>query len=62
MEEYAFGHIAAKYAVPLLSQNLVEQMVKKSGETDLAILDSGLKSSERRKVEALLSRLDLEVI
>jgi len=62
MREYAFGHIAAKYAIPLLSMDLVEQMVEKSGNAELAILDSGLKSNERRKVEGLLSRLDLDVI
>ena len=62
MREYAFGHIAAKYAIPLLSMDLVQQMVEKSGTAELAILDSGLKSNERRKVEGLLSRLDLDVI
>jgi D-aminoacyl-tRNA deacylase len=61
MTELAFGHIAAKYAIPLLSEDLVQQMNEKSGGAELAVLDSGLKSKERNKVENLLDRIGLEI-
>jgi D-tyrosyl-tRNA(Tyr) deacylase len=59
MSEYAFGHMAAKYALPLLTENLVSQMAERSGGADVAVLDGGLKGHERKKVEALLGKLEL---
>jgi D-aminoacyl-tRNA deacylase len=57
--EYAFGHISAKYCLPLLTEDLVEQMIEKSGKVDYAIFDSGLKSKEKKKIKQFLSDKDL---
>ncbi|OGD44990.1 hypothetical protein A3K69_00890 [Candidatus Bathyarchaeota archaeon RBG_16_57_9] len=62
MREYAFGHMAAKYAVPLLTESLVGQMVERSPGAEAAVLDPGLKSGDRRKVEALLGRLGVPAL
>lgn len=59
MDDYAFGHMAAKYAVPLLGDEMVAQMAEKSGGTDGALLDKGLKGHERKKVEGILKKLDI---
>jgi D-aminoacyl-tRNA deacylase len=61
MREYAFGHMAAKYALPLLTEGLVAQMVEKSQGAEAAILDGGLKGGERKRVEALLGKLGVPV-
>lgn len=61
MSEYAFGHMAAKYALPLLTESLVGQMAERSGGAEAAVLDGGLKGHERKKVEALLGKLGLPV-
>jgi D-aminoacyl-tRNA deacylase len=58
MDDYAFGHMAAKYAVPLLGEEMVAQMVEKSsGGADGALLDKGLKGHEKKKVEVILKKL-----
>lgn len=62
MTDYAFGHIAAKYSLPLLSEELVKQMIEKSGDVEFAILDGGLKGHERKKVEVFLNKLYMEII
>ena len=62
MGEYAFGHMAAKYAIPLLSEDMVAQMVKKSGGADGAILDKGLKGHENKKIDSLLRNLGIQVL
>lgn len=62
MDEYAFGHMAAKYAVPLLSEDLVAQMVEKSGGVDGAILDKGLKGHEKKKIDVLLRNLGIQTL
>lgn len=62
MDEYAFGHMAAKYAVPLLSEDMVAQMVEKSGGADGAILDKGLKGHENKKIDLLLRNLCIRVL
>ena len=62
MSENAFGHMAAKYAVPLLTDDLVDQMNVKSQGAEAAILDKGLKSGEKRKVESILNRLNIPIM
>ena len=62
MGEYAFGHMAAKYAVDLLTDDLVSQMVEKSPGVERAFLDKGLKGQQRKKVEFLLKRADFPII
>jgi len=62
MAEYAFGHMAAKYAIPLLTEELVGQMLEKSPGAEAAMLDGGLKGHERKKVEALLGKLGVSVL
>jgi D-aminoacyl-tRNA deacylase len=57
MDDYAFGHMAAKYAVPLLGEEIVAQMVEKSGGVDGALLDKGLKGHEKKRVEVILKKL-----
>jgi len=59
MDDYAFGHMAAKYAVPLLGEEIVAQMVEKSGGADGALLDKGLKGHEKKRVEAILKKLSV---
>lgn len=61
-QEYAFGHVCAKYAVNELNTKLIEQMIKKTNpKPQLAIFD---KKSMKRKVEirSLLKENDLDVI
>jgi D-aminoacyl-tRNA deacylase len=60
INEYAMGHMAAKYAIDLLTDDLVEQMIRKSGEPEIAFID-GLKGRQRRKVESLLEKTNIEV-
>ena len=62
MGDIAFGHMAAKYAMPLLGEELVAQMVEKSGGADGAQLDKGLKGHERKKVEVFLKKLDIPLL
>jgi D-tyrosyl-tRNA(Tyr) deacylase len=62
MDEYAFGHMAAKYAVPLLSEDMVAQMVEKSGGVEGAILDKGLKGHETKKIDVLLRNLGIQTL
>ncbi|MCD6522940.1 MAG: D-aminoacyl-tRNA deacylase [Candidatus Diapherotrites archaeon] len=62
MNEIAFGHIAAKYAVDLLDEALVKQMVDKTYEhVDFAILDEkGLKGRQKTHIKSLLSEIGIE--
>lgn len=62
MTEYAFGHMAAKYTIPLLTEELVAQMLEKSPGAEAAMLDGGLKGHERKKVESLLGGLGIPVL
>ena len=59
IDSYAFGHIAAKYNIPLLDEEIVAQMVLKSGGIDGALLDPGLKGHEKKKVEFILKQLGI---
>lgn len=61
IQDYAMGHMAAKYTVDLLTDELVQQMVVKSDKPEFALID-GLKGQQRRKVEALIGKTDVEII
>ena len=60
--EMAFGHICAKYALDLLDEELVRQMVERTLDgVEVAILDhKGMKGRQRRRVEELLEKLGVE--
>ena len=59
--EHAFGHIAAKYALPELTDEMIAQMVTKTaGGIEKAYIESGLKGSDKRMLEAALDRLGVE--
>ncbi|MDP6047999.1 MAG: D-aminoacyl-tRNA deacylase [Candidatus Bathyarchaeota archaeon] len=61
-EETAFGHIAAKYAIDLLSPELISQMQDKTLDgVNHAVLDKGLKSHQKKKIQVALSKLKIEV-
>jgi D-aminoacyl-tRNA deacylase len=58
--ERAFGHVAAKYALDMLTEELVSQMVERTLDgVESAVLDGGLKGWERKKVEVTLKKLDI---
>jgi D-aminoacyl-tRNA deacylase len=59
--ETAFGHICPKYALDLLSEGLIRQMVIRTIEhVDKAVIEKGLKGYQRKKVEVALRRLSVE--
>jgi D-aminoacyl-tRNA deacylase len=59
--EMAFGHIAAKHSLDLLSLELIGQMVENTKEgVDRAVFDKGMKGHQRKKVEVALKKLGLE--
>ena len=61
-EETAFGHMAAKYAIDLISPELVSQMRDKTLDgVDYAVLDRGLKGHQRKKVEVALKKLEIDI-
>ncbi|KYH36364.1 MAG: hypothetical protein AYL28_006630 [Candidatus Bathyarchaeota archaeon B23] len=50
--EMAFGHICPKYALDLLDEGLIQQMVERTVDgVELAILDRGMKGRHRRRIE-----------
>ena len=58
----AFGHIAAKYALDLLTPDLIGQMIERTVDgVDKAVLDKGLKGHQRKKVEVALRKLGVEM-
>ncbi|MHA2238676.1 MAG: D-aminoacyl-tRNA deacylase, partial [Candidatus Hodarchaeales archaeon] len=60
--DYAIGHICAKYAIPFLTVDLIEQMIQKTyPRPKLALFD---KKSMKRKQEirVMLSDFDIEVV
>jgi D-aminoacyl-tRNA deacylase len=61
-EETAFGHMAAKYAIDLLTPELTSQMVDCTLDgVDKVVLDKGLKGHQRKRVEVAVRKLDLEI-
>lgn len=60
--EAAFGHMAAKYAIDLISPELISQMRDKTLDgVDYAVLDRGLKGHQRKKVEVSLKKLEIDI-
>jgi D-tyrosyl-tRNA(Tyr) deacylase len=60
-EETAFGHMAAKYALDLISPELITQMRDKTLDgVAHAVLDRGLKGHQKKKVEVALKKLEIE--
>ena len=60
MNDYSMGHMAARYAIDLLTDDLVVQMIEKSQGPEVVLID-GLKGRQKRKVESLLEKTDLEI-
>ncbi len=61
-EETAFGHMAAKYAIDLLTPELTSQMAECTLDgVDKVVLDKGLKGHQRKRVEVAVRKLDLEI-
>ncbi len=60
--EYAFGHIAAKYAISSLDDDLIRQMIEKTGCVEKAFVESGLKGSEKAMLKATLARMGVECV
>lgn len=60
--ELAFGHVAAKYAIPSLNDSLIQQMIEKTGFVEKAYVESGLKGSEKTMLKAALGRLGVECV
>jgi len=59
--ETAFGHICPKYALDLLTEDLVLQMVERTVDgVDRAVLDKGMKGYQRKKVEVALRKVGVE--
>jgi D-aminoacyl-tRNA deacylase len=61
IQDYAMGHMAAKYAIELLNVELVLQMVEKSQGIDKVLLDKGLKGKHKRMVMGLLESAGIEI-
>ena len=59
--EVAFGHIAAKHSLDLLTPELIGQMVGKTREgVERAVFDKGMKGHQRKRVEVALRKLGVE--
>jgi D-aminoacyl-tRNA deacylase len=58
VSEYAMGHIAAKYVLDLLDDDLIHQMIKKSPDAEIALTD-GLKQRHKKKIQNLLRKHDM---
>jgi D-tyrosyl-tRNA(Tyr) deacylase len=59
--EHAFGHIAAKYALPELTEELIQQMISKTdGGVEKAYIESGVKGADKRRFEAMLDHLGVK--
>ena len=60
--ETAFGHIAAKYALDLLTPELIGQMVERTVDgVEKAYLEGGLKGHQKKRVEVALRNLGVEM-
>ena len=58
---HAFGHIAAKYALPELTEELIAQMVlRTAGGVEKAFIEDGVKSVDRKRIEASLENLGID--
>lgn len=60
--ETAFGHIAAKHSLDLLTPELIGQMAERTLDgVEKAVFDKGLKGYQKKKVEVALKKMDLEI-
>ncbi len=60
--ETAFGHIAAKYALDLLTPELIGQMVERTVDgVERAYLEGGVKGHQKKRVEVALRNLGVEM-
>jgi D-aminoacyl-tRNA deacylase len=60
--ETAFGHIAAKHSLDLLTPELIGQMVERTLDgVERAVFDKGLKGYQKKKVEVALKKIGLEI-
>ena len=61
--DLSFGHICPKYALNLLNEELIKQMMERTLDgVEKAVLDRGMKGYERKMVTVALKRLGLEDI
>jgi len=62
-DKIALGHIAPKYAVQYVDEELVKQMIERTTpRPELAVLDwKGLKGAERRRITEVCENLGLKV-
>ncbi len=60
--DVAFGHIAAKYAFPELTEELVGQMATKSGGVQTAYIEDNVKGYDKKKVEVALRNLGIDMV
>jgi D-aminoacyl-tRNA deacylase len=59
-KETAFGHICPKYALDLLTGDLIRKMVERTVEdVDKAVLDKGMKGYQRKKVQVAMKKLGI---
>ncbi|MHA1977497.1 MAG: D-aminoacyl-tRNA deacylase [Candidatus Hodarchaeales archaeon] len=60
--DYAIGHMCAKYAIPFLTKELLEQMIQKTfPKPEIALFDK--KSMKRKQlIRSWLAESDLEII
>lgn len=61
IRDYAMGHMAAKYAIELLNEDLILQMLEKTQGIDKVLLDKGLKGKHKRIIMGLLNSVGVEV-
>jgi D-tyrosyl-tRNA(Tyr) deacylase len=52
--------MVAKYAIDLLTDDLVQQMIEKSMNPEYVLID-GLKGRQKRKVESLIEKKGLPI-
>jgi len=60
--DVAFGHVAAKYAFPELTEELMGQMSVKSGSVQTAFVEDSVKGYDKKKVEVALKKLGIEIV
>jgi D-aminoacyl-tRNA deacylase len=61
-KRFAFGHMAAKYALDSLNEDLIQQMVSRTMDgVDFAVYDS-LKGYHKKMLEPTLNKLGIEII
>lgn len=60
--EIAFGHICPKYALDLLTDDLISQMVEKTlDRVDFAVIDEGIKGYQKKKIEVALRGVGVKI-